>query len=96
MQPPRSFGFLGQTARVGRNTGDSFQGPVRQYCTADFVCEVLICTHYASCCKLANFNSVVTVAFSFQLTACVIYSSLLVIFYRMSIKIQREDISASP
>ena len=42
------------------------------YCTAGFVCEVLICANYASCRRLANFNSAVTLALLFQLTACVV------------------------
>ena len=40
-----------------------------QYRTAGFVCKVLICVNYASCRGLANFNSTVTLALSFQLTA---------------------------
>ena len=36
-----------------------------------FVCNVLICVNYASCRRLADFNSTVTLALSFQLTACV-------------------------
>ena len=39
------------------------------YRTADFVCEVLICVNYPSCHRLTNFNSAVTLALSFQLTA---------------------------
>ena len=45
---------------------DTLKAP---YHTAGFVCEVLICANYVSCCKLTHFNSVVTLAFSFQLTA---------------------------
>ena len=42
------------------------------YCTAGFVCEVLIGVNYASYRGLVNFNSAVTFALSFQLTAHVI------------------------
>ena len=43
---------------------------VSRYPVAGFVCEVLVCANYASCCRLANFNSAVTHALSaFQLTA---------------------------
>ena len=38
--------------------------------------------NYVSCCELANFNSVVTLALSFQLTARVTYSSVLEIILR--------------
>ena len=42
------------------------------HCTAGFVCEVLIGVNYASYRGLVNFNSAVTLALSFQLTAHVI------------------------
>ena len=38
------------------------------YRTASFVCKVLIFVNYVSCGELANFNSTVTFALSFQLT----------------------------
>ena len=39
------------------------------YYTVGFVCEILICANYANYRVLSNFNSAVTLAFSFQLTA---------------------------
>ena len=39
------------------------------YRTVGFGYKVLICANYASCCELTNFNSAVTLALSFQLTA---------------------------
>ena len=39
------------------------------YRTAGFVCEVLICANYASNLGLVNFNSAITFALLFHLTA---------------------------
>ena len=57
----------------------ALSGTTLHYHTAGFVCKVLICENYASCRRLANFNSAVTLAHLLQLTHCTCHSSVLVI-----------------
>ena len=45
------------------------------YRIAGFICEVLICANYARCCRLAEFNSTVTLILSFQLLLSLLLSS---------------------
>ena len=74
----------------------ALSGRILHYHTAGFVCEVLICENYASCHRLANFNSAVTLAHLLQLTAHVTVPCLLFLYPISLFKCyKRVDISAS-